>query len=292
MQSEAATGSVNAFSWIFDRDTGFFGMTGVLLEELGLMSELRKLRGERCAAVYEDIGGVAVRWPFLAALCLLGVVTGIVGVGRVRYPGALSHYYYVAFTFFAYMNLSGLFYHCLLPVSEPARAFPRVIDQASTGICGAYLAVALLKALTMAIPTHPLRPVFTFLDSIRGIFTPAAVVTAFAASFISRQMGEAIYLSGIALIAVSAAFILLNYTSLPPTPISTGLKGMLFVCTVFVLGVVPMTVASGDFCERYNGKGTAIDILFFWSAFGYIGAAYYGGIQCAHSDAKGHAKKE
>eukprot|EP01084_Bolivina_argentea_P017097 31927_1 len=149
MQDEYAKlkslGRETVSDWVLHPKFGFFASNGYYVNQTGYYNEIKMLTGgEQCQINYISVFDNYIRFPFNGLLTLIGITIGLIGFLKFRKHSARIS---LSFVFFMCMNISGLFFHSLLPISSKYRIFFALIDKASTGVSGTFLSLELLSII-------------------------------------------------------------------------------------------------------------------------------------------------
>eukprot|EP01083_Nonionella_stella_P301479 1034440_1 len=132
--------------WIFHPTFGFFKQTVYFMDKMQLYDEVKMLNGgPECQINFVHLStGHGIQFPFLTLLCIIGIIIGLIGfIKFCKHSSKLA----LSFLFFMVMNISGLFFHSLLPFASKHRTVFGFLDKASTGISGLFLSWQLISML-------------------------------------------------------------------------------------------------------------------------------------------------
>eukprot|EP01083_Nonionella_stella_P080107 219927_1 len=248
--------------WIFHPTFGFFKQTGYYMEKMQLYDEVKMLNGgPECQINFVHLStGHGIQFPFLTLLCIIGIIIGLIGfIKFCKHSFKLA----LSFLFFMVMNISGLFFHSLLPFASEHRTVFGFLDKASTGISGLFLSWQLISMLS-STNTKDLS------QANHGLHYAVIILGAFALSNVDI-LAECTYVFGCVSVFVACGYILFR----PKT--NKYLSNIGRLCGgLYMLVVTVISTGFGSFlCESTSGVLNMMAIFFAISDIGFAVCLYY-----------------
>ena len=264
-------GRETIWDWVFYPKFGFFNQHGLYMDKLNLYNYLKIFSGSGyCKINYINIYlfyDIVIRLPSIALLSIIGIIIGFYGFIKFsKHSSKLSF----SFIFFMFMNMSGLLFHSLLPLSTKNRIIFRVIDHAATGTSGIFLSLELLSMLNSNNNNNNNKEISFSSSQIAKYI--GIVFILFLLSNVGI-LGELIYITGCASVFVSCCYIQLKSIK---NKINSDLRSISIYCMLLFIGLAISTPFNKILCQATYSFINLISILFFISDIGFAIVLYFG----------------
>lgn len=255
--------------WVYAPKFGFFSQHGYYIDQMGYYDAFKTVSGAGdCQINYIPLplsNDIIVRLPVIAILSIIGMVIGLIGfIKFAKYSSKLTF----SFIFFMFMNISGLLFHSLLPISSKYRIFFALIDKASTGVSGTFLALELLSMLNDS--GNKIKEMSTN-EIIQSI---AIVFVLFLLSNIDF-LSELIYIGGCVAVFCACCWIILNGYILNKR-LNSYLMRPATNCVILFTAWIITAPMNKILCEASGNMLNFMSIIFAISDIGFGIMLYYG----------------
>ena len=259
--------------WVYAPKFGFFSQHGYYIDQIGdgYYDAFKTLTGAGdCQINYVShplYNDTIIRLPTIAILSIIGMLIGFIGfIKFTKHSSKLT----LSFVFFMFMNISGLLFHSLLPISSKYRIFFALIDKASTGVSGTFLALELLSMLNHS--DNKVKDMSTN-EIIQSI---AIVFILFLLSNIDI-LSELIYIGGCVAVFCSCLWIIFTgFMSNLSDRINSSLMKPARHCVVLFTFWIITTPMNRILCESSGNVVNFMSIIFAISDIGFGIMLYYG----------------
>ena len=276
-------GKGTVYDWVFSPNFGFFAEFGRYLSDFGWYDDLKILSGgDSCKINYvdslQDYVGI-IRFPMVGVLSIMGIIIGSLGLSAFCRHSAKAAF---SFAFFLTMNCSGLFFHCLLPISSKMRVICALIDHASPGVSGIFLSLEMYGILEADSILNSCDEFASF----NMLHWLSFVFLTFLLSNIPL-LGELIYVTGCGAVRLGSVYVLLAGKKKEAVFVATLAK----CCCLLFVGLGLLLPFNASLCEYSSSTLNMSSLLFAISDIGFVFVLIHGKEYYAKRDAKSRNKK-